>query len=419
MLRLSRVLIFLFSTFLYLTAFPQSKEDLKKQKLELEKEINYTTELLNKTKSNKNKSLDYLKVLESQIKSKEQLLITLNIEISLLSKQIKKTERLVLKNKESIVNEEKSLENLKDEYAKMIYAAYKQKDSRNNLIFIISSSDFNQAYKRVIYLKQYSAFRKSQALKITESQIKLRKNKEKLAQQKDMLIEESATKKLLISNKKNELESVNSIKDEKQQLIEKLRNKEGIFKKQLQDKQKKAKELDDKLRKIIEEEIRKAREEAKKRNGNDNFSLTPEALALSSEFVSNKGRLPWPLEKGVIISKYGKQKHSVFFGVETFNNGIDIATDKNTSVRVIFDGIVSRIFFIKGEGKAVLINHGEYFSVYSGLKKVSVKTGDKLLSKEKIGVVITNEQENKTELHFEIWKGYDKHDPSNWLYKAY
>jgi len=419
MLRLSRVLIFLFSTFLYLTAFPQSKEDLKKQKLELEKEINYTTELLNKTKSNKNKSLDYLKVLESQIKSKEQLLITLNIEISLLSKQIKKTERLVLKNKESIVNEEKSLENLKDEYAKMIYAAYKQKDSRNNLIFIISSSDFNQAYKRVIYLKQYSAFRKSQALKITESQIKLRKNKEKLAQQKDMLIEESATKKLLISNKKNELESVNSIKDEKQQLIEKLRNKEGIFKKQLQDKQKKAKELDDKLRKIIEEEIRKAREEAKKRNGNDNFSLTPEALALSSEFASNKGKLPWPLEKGVIISKYGKQKHAVFSGVETFNNGIDIATDKNTFVRVIFDGTVSRIFFIKGEGKAVLINHGEYFSVYSGLKEVSVKTGDKLLSKEKIGVVTTNEQGNKTELHFEIWKGYDKHDPSNWLYKAY
>ena len=419
MLRLSRVLFFLFSTFLYLTTFPQSKEDLKKQKLELEEEINYTTELLNKTKSNKNKSLDYLKVLESQIKSKEQLLITLNIEISLLSTQIKKTERLVLKNKESIVNEEKSLENLKDEYAKMIYAAYKQKDSRNNLIFIISSSDFNQAYKRVIYLKQYSAFRKSQALKITESQIKLRKNKEKLAQQKDMLIEESATKKLLISNKKNELESVNSIKDEKQQLIEKLRKKEGIFKKQLQDKQKKAKELDDKLRKIIEEEIRKAREEAKKRNGNDNFSLTPEALALSSEFASNKGKLPWPLEKGVIISKYGKQKHAVFSGVETFNNGIDIATDKNTFVRVIFDGTVSRIFFIKGEGKAVLINHGEYFSVYSGLKEVSVKTGDKLLSKEKIGVVITNEQENKTELHFEIWKEYEKHDPSNWLYKAY
>ena len=241
----------------------------------------------------------------------------------------------------------------------------------------------------------------------------------KLDQQKDRLIEESATKKLLVSNKKDELESVNSTKDEKQKLVTKLSKSEKLFKKRLQDKQKQAKELDKRIRKIIDEAIRKAREEAKKRNGNDNFSLTPEALALSSEFANNKGKLPWPLEKGVIISKYGKQKHSVFSGVETFNNGIDIATDKNMIVRVIFDGTVSRIFFIKGEGKAVLINHGEYFSVYSGLKEVSVKTGDKLLSKEKIGVVITNEQENKTELHFEIWKEYDKHDPSNWLYKAY
>ena len=239
MQKLSRVLIFLFSTFLYLSAFSQTKSDLKKQKSELEKEINYTTELLNKTKSNKNKSLNYLKILESQIKSKEQLLTTLNIEISLLSKQIKKTEILILKNKELIVNEEKTLESLKDEYAKMISAAYKQKGSRNNLMFIISSSDFNQAYKRVIYLKQYSAFRKNQALKITETQINLIKNKEKLAQQKDRLIEESATKKLFVSNKKDELKSVNSTKDERQQLVEKLSESEGIYKKQLQDKQKK------------------------------------------------------------------------------------------------------------------------------------------------------------------------------------
>ena len=133
----------------------------------------------------------------------------------------------------------------------------------------------------------------------------------------------------------------------------------------------------------------------------------------------NKGKLPWPLENGVIISKYGKQKHVVFSEVETFNNGVDIATDKNTEVRVVFDGIVSRIFFIKGEGKAILINHGEYFSVYSGLKEVIVKAGEKLLSKEKIGVVLTHEEERKTELHFEIWKGYEKQDPSNWLYKAY
>ena len=129
--------------------------------------------------------------------------------------------------------------------------------------------------------------------------------------------------------------------------------------------------------------------------------------------------MPWPLEKGIFVGRYGTQKHVVFSGVETFNNGVDIATDKNTDVRVVFDGTVSRIFFIKGEGKAVLINHGEYFSVYSGLKDVEVKTGEKLLSKEKIGVVLTHKEEDKTELHFEIWKGYDKQNPSNWLYNAY
>ncbi len=419
MLKLNNFLLFFFGCFLSFTSFSQTKDELKKQKTELEKEISYTTELLNKTKINKTKSLNYLKVLESQIKSKEQLLITLHIEITLINKQIKKTERSIIDTEESILNKAENLQNLKDEYAKMIYAAFKQKGSRNDLIFIISSDDFNQAYKRIIYLKQYTTFRKNQSQKIIASQEELTIKKEKLAQQKDRLIEESATKSYLVSSKKDELESVNSTRDEKEQLVKKLSKSERLFKKKLQDKQKKSKELDDKLRKIIEEEIRKSREEAKKKNGDDSFGLTPEALALSSEFNNNKGMLPWPLEKGIIVERYGKQKHAVFAGVETFNNGIDIATDNNSVVRVVFDGSISRIFFIKGEGKAILVNHGEYFTVYSGLKEVAVKVGDKVLSKEKLGVVLTQEVENKTELHFEIWKGYDKNDPSKWLYKAY
>jgi len=419
MLRLNNFLLFFFGCLLSFSSFSQTKDELKKQKTELEKEISYTTELLSKTKKNKTKSLNYLKVLESQIKSKEQLLITLHVEITLINKQIKKTERSIIDTEESILKKAENLQNLKDEYAKMIYAAYKQKGSRNDLMFIISSDDFNQAYKRIIYLKQYTTFRKNQSQKIIESQEELTIKKEKLAQQKDRLIEESATKSYLVSSKKDELESVNSTKDEKEQLVKKLSKSERLFKKKLQDKQKKSKELDDKLRKIIEEEIRKSREEAKKKNGDDSFGLTPEALALSSEFNNNKGMLPWPLEKGIIVERYGKQKHAVFAGVETFNNGIDIATDKNSVVRVVFDGSISRIFFIKGEGKAILVNHGEYFTVYSGLKDVVVKVGDKVLSKEKLGVVLTQEVENKTELHFEIWKGYDKNDPSKWLYKAY
>jgi septal ring factor EnvC (AmiA/AmiB activator) len=301
----------------------------------------------------------------------------------------------------------------------MIYACFKKKGNRNDLMFIISAEDFNQAYKRIIYLKQYTSFRKNQAEKIIESKKELERQKADLNTQKNQLILESVLKKELISAKKNELTAISDVKQEKQELINKLSKSEKVFKKQLQNKQKRAKKLDDQIRKIIEEEIRKAREEAKKKTGNDSYSLTPEALALSSEFNSNKGKLPWPLEKGIIVQGYGKQKHVVFAGIETFNNGIDIATDKNAIVRAVFDGTISRIFFIKGEGKAILMNHGEYFSVYSGLTEVSVKVGDKLLAKEKIGTVLTQEIEEKTELHFEIWKGYDKHDPSKWLYKAY
>ena len=419
MLSNSKYITFILMLGVSFTVFSQTKKDLKKKKSAIEKEISFTTDLLNKTKVNKSKSLNYLKVLNKQINNKERLLQTLNIEIKLMNKQLKKTEKTIRTIEQSILDEQEKLQSLKDEYAKMIYAAFKKRGNRNDLMFIVSAENFNQAYKRIIYLKQYASFRKNQAYKIIESQKKLEGKKDNLKKQKEQLLDESATKKLLVGTKKEELSIINNTKQEKQELVNKLSKSEQVFKKQLQDKQKQAIALDDKIRKIIEEEIKKAREEAEKRKGNKGYSLTPEAMALSSEFKNNKGKLPWPLEKGVIVQRYGKQKHSVFAGVETVNNGIDIATDKNTIVRAVFDGTISRIFFIKGDGKAILINHGEYFSVYSGLKEVSVKTGAKVMAKEPIAKVLTEVMDQKTELHFEIWKGFDKQDPSKWLYKAY
>ncbi len=399
-----------------LVVFSQSKEELKKQKTAIEKEIDYTTGLLNKTKLNKNKSLSYLNTLEKQIQNKEQLLKTLNFEIKLINRQIKKTENKILEIEESILIETKGLEDLKAEYGKMIYAAFITKGNRNDLMFIISSKNFNQTYKRIRYLKQYTEFRKTQAKKITESQLLLELKKEKIVSQKEKLQKESKLKLRLISSKKEEILSINNSKSEKKQLISKLSKSEKQIKKQLKIQKERAKELEGKIRKIIEEEIKKAREKMKNKKG---YSLNSIATSLSAEFAANKGSLPWPLDEGVVVQFYGKQKHPIFSAIETINNGIDIATEKNTTVRTVFDGTVSRIFFIKGTGKAILINHGEYFSVYSGLKDVSVKVGEKVLSKEKIGVVLTQESEQKTELHFEIWKGYNKEDPSEWLFRAY
>ena len=159
-----------------------------------------------------------------------------------------------------------------------------------------------------------------------------------------------------------------------------------------------------------------AKEAIKDKKYND---LNTESVVLSNKFADNKRKLPWPIDNGVVVGKYGKQKHEVFSSVETFNNGIDIATNKNTAVRSIFDGKISRIFFIKGEGRAVLINHGSYFTVYSGLKEITVQVNEKIMANEKIGVVATQEKEEKTELHFEIWNGYEKQDPTKWLIDAY
>ena len=411
-MRLNRYLLIIAVLFFASSLKSQTKDDLKNQKAELEKEINYTQELLNKIRSKKTKSLNYLKLLESQIKKKEELLISLNFEISLLNKQIMKTESSIIKIEKDIISEEESLKKLRNEYAKMIYAADKQKRNKNDIVFVVSANDFNQAYKRILYLKQYSEFRKKQGIKIGENQKKLVNKKVILAQKKERLIKESSLKTILVKSKKDEIESISISKNEKEKLVKQFTKSERVFKNQIKDKQKKTKKIDDQIRKIINEEL------AKVMRKNGKYSFTPEALALSSEFTNNKGKLPWPLQKGLIVGTYGKQKHPFLSGVETVNNGIDIATDVNTDVRVVFDGIVSRIFLIKGEGKAILINHGEYFSVYSGLKEVTTRVGEKVFSKEKIGVVLTHEDESKTELHFEIWKGYEKQNPTKWLYNA-
>ena len=410
---------FLFISLLIIyLSFGQNKDILKQQQIALEKEINYTTSLLNKTKENKKSSLVYIDYLDKKISSQERLLQLLNIEQNLLKKQIFKLENKILENEKSINEAEKEIIELKKEYAKIIYSLQKNKNERNDLMFIISSETFNQAYKRILFLREYSRARKTQALQITKNQDSLAINKQRLFSQKELIKSKKEQNLKLISNKKKSLNKVLISKDEKKTAVSKLQKSEQIFSKKIKDQQKKSRQLEQKIKKIIEEEIRLAREKIK-RDKDNKLSLTPEAQLLSDKFSANKGKLPWPLEQGLIIQKFGKQKHKVFGNIETFNNGINIATNKNAIIRSVFDGKISRIFFIKGEGKAVLINHGEFFTVYSGLEEVKVKLGDNILAKEEIGKVLTRENDDRTELHFEIWQGYDKQDPSVWLFEAF
>ena len=414
---LNIILLFFLSFFSFLS-FSQNKQQLKEQKNIVEKEISFTVNLLEKTKANKKNSLKYLKVLDSKINNEDKLLKIMNMEVNLLKKQIVIAQKKINFSVSEIKRIEEDIIKLKDEYASMLYSLQKNRSSKNNLIFIVSSSTFNQAYKRVLYLKQYSQSRIKHFTKINITQDSLAVENANLAIQ---IIQLEADKKLsvdLINSKKVKIDDFTKTKIEKNLLVSNLSKSETMFKSKIKQQQLRAKELDDKIKEIIKEEIRLAREKAKKINGDNKFSLTPEALILSNEFSSNKGKLPWPLDQGIIVTKYGSQKHNVFKGVETFNNGINIATKKGVVVRSVFKGAISRIFLIKGEGKAVLINHGEYFSVYSGLAEVNVKIGDKIFSKEVIGKMSNDDLLSDAELHFEIWKGYDKQDPSLWLYKA-
>ena len=414
---LNTILLFFLSFFSFLS-FSQNKQQLKEQKNIVEKEISFTVNLLEKTKANKKNSLKYLKVLDSKINNEDKLLKIMNMEVNLLKKQIVIAQKKINFSVSEIKRIEEDIIKLKDEYASMLYSLQKNRSSKNNLIFIVSSSTFNQAYKRVLYLKQYSQSRIKHFTKINITQDSLAAENANLAIQ---IIQLEADKKLsvdLINSKKVKIDDFTKTKTEKNLLVSNLSKSETMFKSKIKQQQLRAKELDDKIKEIIKEEIRLAREKAEKINGDNKFSLTPEALILSNEFSSNKGKLPWPLDQGIIVTKYGSQKHNVFKGVETFNNGINIATKKGVVVRSVFKGAISRIFLIKGEGKAVLINHGEYFSVYSGLAEVNVKIGDKIFSKEVIGKMSNDDLLSDAELHFEIWKGYDKQDPSLWLYKA-
>jgi len=417
MLKLIKYILLFIFIFIGTTSFSQSKKQLQKEKEKIEQDIKQTNKILQKTKNQKSSSLQHLKLLNTQVKNKENLLKNLDSEINWTDYHINKTIKSIEEIEITIVEKEEGKERLKQEYAKMIYQSYVWKNTYNDLFFLISSEDFNQLSKRKQYLKQIRNHRTNQIKRIEQNNLDLISEKENLEKKKEDLIVEKQNKSNLVLSKSAELKDLNTQKQKKNNLISEIKQSENKYKEKLNKQKLKSQEVENAIKKIIEEEILKARAEAEKNNNGS--PLTPEALELSTNFESNKGKLPWPLEKGVIVQGFGKQKHSVFAGVETINNGIDIATDPNQIVRSVFDGKVSRIFFIKGEGKAILINHGSYFTVYSGLKEVVVKIGEKVYSKQKLGMIVTSETGDISELHFEIWKGKDTQNPVKWLYKAY
>lgn len=390
----------------------QNKEDLQSKKRQLIKEIEQTNRILKETQKNKKATLSQLNALAKKIEIRERLINTISSEIRMLEGQIGKTNSEIDQLKAELAQ-------LKLEYAAMIQFAYRNQSSYNKLMFVFAASNFNQAYKRLKYLQQFSEYRQKQARYIEEAQTKL---EDKMVELED----DKKDKNVLLVDEQNEKVILGKEKTQKESIAKQLSVKESTLKKQIATKQSQAKKLDRMIEDIIRKEMEAARKKAEAeakakgtkaptgdKNSSSNLALTPEAQKLSKDFTSNKGKLPWPVEKGTIVEYFGTHEHPQLKGVKVSNNGVDIKTNQGASVRTVFSGRVSGVIQIVGGLYAVLVNHGEYTTVYSNLSKVSVKMGQELGIKQNIGTVATDEELSSMEL--QVWKGMNKLNPVDWL----
>jgi len=382
------------------------KEKLEEEKERIEKEIQFTNKLLSETKRSKKNSLNQLIILSKKISNREKLVYTINREMNNL-------ENKITSNETEIRVLTKDLKKLKTEYAKMIYYAFKNRNAYNRIMFVFASEDFNQAFQRLKYFQQYSAYRRMQAKLIENTQSELNNKTIKLENQK-------SKKTSLLKEKAGEIKQLNREKEEQNFTIRKLSTKEKELRSTLKKKRKEAVKLEKSIKNIINAEIKAAAERARKANETKKskiIDLTSEEFELTNSFVENKGKLPWPSEKGIVSGTFGEHKHPVLRKVKIKNNGIDVLTKKGEMVRAVFNGTVISVRAISNTNTAIIIRHGEYFTVYSNLDKVFVKRGDKVQIKQEIGTVFTNPSDSKTELHFEIWKGRSLLNPIYWVVK--
>jgi len=403
------VFIGLFSV-VHVSAQSDKQKQLEQRRQAILQEIKQINSLLFQTKKEEKSVLSQVEDINHRISATENLIRITNQQANLLTRNINNN-----MNRISALREE--LKIMKADYAEMVRKSYKSKNQQSRIMFLLSSESFLQAYKRVQYMKQYAAFRKKQGVEIGNKTRELQElNNELLAQKKDkqkLIDENTAAKNQLIKEKRAQ-----------EALMATLRKDESKYTAQIRQKQKEADKIDKEIDKLIKAAIaeanRKAREsketvtESKTSGG---FALTAEDKALAANFSKNKGKLPWPVERGMVVKSFGTHRHPQFPNVTTTNSGVEIATEDNAPARAIFEGTVMSIQVIKGANKVVFIQHGDFISVYRNLATVTVKTGQKVTTKQQIGTVAKSATAGRTILNFYIYRNNTKINPADWIYK--
>ena len=402
--------VFIFYCLLtHYSAFAQTKksrEELEREKIEVQTRLKEFDAILKQTAATKKTSLGELNALTRQFQTQNRLVNTIDREVKLINNEISDTET-------KIASLEIQLKDPKAEYSRMIYNSSKLNRGLSIIAFVFSSANFNQLYMRLKYLKQYSDSRKQQAAQIEKLSMDL-------SNQRTLLDERKLTKVKVLDEEKAEKEKLEKMRKEQQGLVNTLSRKEREIQRQIAAAKKQQDQLNRMIKAAIEDEIRRAEAESKKENSTTTkkagtaMPMTPEAAALSSSFAGNKGKLPWPVETGFVTTGYGTYPHPTLKGIVLDSDGIEIRTQPNSNVRAVFEGTVSKISTLPGYGLTVIVKHGEYFTLYSRLKSVSVKVGQSIKGKEIVGQVASNPEGN-AEVHFQVWKGLQIMDPSGWI----
>ena len=366
----------------------QSVNDLEKQVNKLQSDIKTSQNLLKKTSKNKETTLKEVELLQAQIKKRDDLIKTYEQQLSILNKETKGYKNDVAK----LQNE---LEKNRQEYADLLVIQYRNRNNLNNLLFIFSSEDFNQAIRRMRYIQQFNDLLKHKMKEIDGTKSDIKKRIEKNEADKKRI-------EKLNDVQKKERDELNKDKKVLNDKVANLKKQEKNIKKEIEQKQKETKDLQARIKKVISDEVAKTKTNA------------TVDTKLSENFEGNKGKLPWPVESGVVTKKYGNNPHPTQSKVVVFNNGIDISTEQGSNALCVFDGQVSTVFNT-GSTNVVMVRHGLYFTLYANLDKVYVKAGDKVRTGEKLGLVHTGANDNVTTLHFEVWNDKNNTNPEVWL----
>ncbi len=378
-------------------SYSQSRGELEKRRNTTLHEIAETENLLEKIKNNKTESLEKYNLINRRIVLRNKLIESLNFDLIEVDNKLNDLERVT-----SLLS--KDIATIKNEYAKMIYLSYLNRGELNGLIYILASKDVSQAYKRLVYLKQYSGYRKNQ--------ISIIKGVQNTLNGEITELESTKTEKFkLIGAKERENSNLKFELEEKSKSVALLKKQEGELSKMLKEKNRIAEKLKLEIENVIQSEI-KSRAHAKKEVA---IKMINSDAVLSNNFRDNKGKLPWPTDNGVVSNSYGVHPHPIYKGVKITNNGIDISTNADSEVHAIFDGEVSMVKFILGANYFVLVRHGNFISVYLNVVDIKVKIGDKVKVNQSIGKVYTDRDSKSSILHVEIWEELNKLDPEIWL----